>query len=209
MLLFTSAAYSAAQSTAGDWQGDLTPQISVVLHVTAHGNGYSATADSPKQNAFGIPATITVSGNNVAFTIAIPGNPARFTGTQNGDTISGTFYQGGALPLTLTRSNTPGPAPTSGQNPGIVGDWQGDLTPQISVVLHVTTQGNGYSATADSPKQNAFGIPATITVNGTSVTFTIAIPGNPARFTGTQNGNTITGTFYQGGSALPLTLTKS
>jgi hypothetical protein len=203
-----------AQSIAGDWQGELAPQVLVVLHVTASGNGYSATADSPKQKAFGMPATFTINGNNVSFTIAVPGNPASFTGTRNANTISGTFHQGGGqAPLTLTKSGASGPnANSSGStappNADVAGNWQGDLTPQLSVVLHVTASGNDYSATADSPKQKAFGMPATFTINGKNVSFTIAVPGNPASFTGTRNANTISGTFRQGGGQAPLTLTK-
>jgi hypothetical protein len=204
--LFSTAPASRAQSFVGDWQGDLTPQLSVVLHVAAERKAYKATADSPRQGAFGMPATFTVNGNNVSFTIAVPNNPASFTGTANGNTISGTFHQGGSqVPLTLTKS---APGASAGGGAGFAGDWKGDLTPQLSVVLHVATDGNGYKATADSPKQGAFGMPATFTANGKNVSFTIAVPNNPASFAGTANGNAISGTFRQGGGQLPLTLTK-
>jgi hypothetical protein len=211
LILIVTGSWAQSQTKsksglAGDWQGDLTPALSVVVHITGAEGEYSATTDSPKQGAKGFKTTVTVEGKKVNLKIETP-QPSTFVGTLDGNKITGTFSQaGGSGPLTLTKTGTPASKPGSAS--GLSGDWQGDLTPALSIVLHVSTKGSGYTATTDSPKQGLKGFNTTISVEGNTVTLKIATP-VPSSYVGTLKGNTISGTFYQGGGSGPLVLTKA
>ncbi|NNF57487.1 MAG: hypothetical protein HKN04_04530 [Rhodothermaceae bacterium] len=99
--------------------------------------------------------------------------------------------------------------------PSILGDWTGVLDisavqpggPQLTLVLHVMEEGDGFAATLDSPDQGAFGIPADeATFDGETLAFAVGSIG--ASYTGTVNtdGSQIEGTFNQGPMELPLVL---
>ncbi len=112
-LLFASAAVAqtpAAQTptapspAAGDWSGVLAGTgLTLVLHVVETGGALTATFDVPMQGATGLPVgTTALAGDRL--TLGIPAIGGRYEGTLAGDSISGTWSQGGAsLPLTLTR----------------------------------------------------------------------------------------------------------
>src|SRR5437762_5123018 len=90
----------------GVWEGKLKvgSELRIVVHITADsaGNIYSSL-DSPDQSAFGIATDKTiVKGNQVEFEVNRLN--ASYTGQLiNDSTIEGTFTQGAALPLVLTR----------------------------------------------------------------------------------------------------------
>jgi uncharacterized protein len=100
---------------AGSWLGPIQlpggVALPFVLHLisTAEG-GLSGTADSPEQGAFGLPlGSIRLEGETL--TLEIPTVLARFDGVLAGDTLRGSWTQGGAsLPLTLVRTQ-PGASP--------------------------------------------------------------------------------------------------
>jgi hypothetical protein len=86
----------------GDWQGTLHlgPAVPVVLHFDRNG---SSKFDSPAEQLNGIPATVTLAGDTVIF--SVPMLSASFSGTLNGSEIGGHFLQNGLnVPLTLTKS---------------------------------------------------------------------------------------------------------
>jgi len=89
-----------AQDVTGDWYGMLAPDavgIRLNLHVTAGGEGYTATLDSPDQGAFGIPMdSFTLESGRVTFGFAAASMTYSGTWDPDGDRISGTFSQGGA-----------------------------------------------------------------------------------------------------------------
>ncbi len=97
-------------SVAGDWDGALKVpagiEIPLILHLTETG----ATLDSPDQNAAGVPATLSRNGD--AIVVEIPSSKARFTATlsADGQSLVGTFSQGGMnLPAHFNR-RAPGAA---------------------------------------------------------------------------------------------------
>jgi hypothetical protein len=100
---------------AGDWAGVLNlPQSTLrfVMHVSGPDNALRATVDSPDQGmAGGGVDSIVLSGATLSF--AIEHLDVKFSGDVNTNgTIVGTFVQHGTgVPLVLTRSTSPTPAP--------------------------------------------------------------------------------------------------
>lgn len=107
----TAGPLVAQDGWIGDWNGTLEAgggQLRLVLHVEAGGeeaSGLTVTMDSPDQGAFGIPATgVSAAGDSLTIVFANIGG--RYTGARNatGDTLSGSWAQGGqTFPLVLTR----------------------------------------------------------------------------------------------------------
>jgi hypothetical protein len=102
---------AAAQdaSPVGDWQGTLSAggqEFPLVLHVVAGEDGLTATMDSPSQGAFGIPGdTATFSEGTLTISFSSIAGSYEATLGEDGDTLSGTWTQGGmSLPLELTRA---------------------------------------------------------------------------------------------------------
>jgi len=100
---------------AGYWDGNINvpgSALGVRVHLMQGGDGaWSGTIDIPMQGAKGIGLSgIAVDGNSVTFAIAgVAGDPT-FTGTLEGDTISGTFSQNAmSFPFTLTRGGAEAP----------------------------------------------------------------------------------------------------
>jgi uncharacterized protein (TIGR03435 family) len=97
------------------------------------------------------------------------------------------------------------------QAPNLAGQWQGVLQAgkELRIVVVITNAG-GLRATMYSIDQTPQGIPATtITIQGT--TLRMAFDGIGVRFEGAvaADGNAATGTFTQGNSPLPMTLTRA
>ncbi len=110
MLLFLWGAAVTAQEIAGNWSGtlDITGnKLPLVFRIAATDSVYTTLMDSPAQNATGLPTTrTTFSGNRLE--IVATGLGIFFQGTLRGDSIAGTFNQGGmAFPLTLKREDQP------------------------------------------------------------------------------------------------------
>lgn len=93
----------------------------------------------------------------------------------------------------------------------IEGSWKGKLSVQgteIPLVFHIEKADEGLTSTMDSPSQGATGIPMDATTfeeNKLTITFTQA----GIKFEGTLENDAISGTFFQGGMELPLTLAKT
>ncbi len=108
--MFPAAAQEAAQKPdiTGTWLGTLNPgaiTLRVAFHITANDKGYGATMDSLDQGAKGLPVA-GVMRDGTQLTMTMPMMGAKFEGTiaEDGNSIRGTFTQGGAsLPLTLQR----------------------------------------------------------------------------------------------------------
>src|SRR5262245_61173023 len=113
MIVFASAAGSAlqAQDIAGTWQGTLQPpgggptlrivmQISRAADQALRGVMYSIDQGGQPINA----GAVTLQGSTLK--IAVPAIGGNYEGRLNGDgnSISGTWAQGGAMPLNLTRA---------------------------------------------------------------------------------------------------------
>ena len=105
-----------AQEITGDWSGELDVQgqkIPLVLHITTENDGYTGTMDSPSQGASALPLDeVTLVENTFSFTFKQGG--IAYSGTVDGETIAGTFQQGGMeLPLTFTKGEPEKPGDTS------------------------------------------------------------------------------------------------
>lgn len=93
----------------GEWTGAIAVsgvslRIRVVFQPSA--DGLSAAIDIPQQGASGLPLR-NVAQDGAAVGFELPAGPgvARFEGTRSGDTITGTFTQGGAAGnFSLTRT---------------------------------------------------------------------------------------------------------
>lgn len=102
--------FASGQEILGQWNGTLNvsgTQLRLVYHINKAENGYTATMDSPDQNAVGIPIQKTTFENSV-LKLEIPNAQISYEGTLNKDNIIvGKFTQGGrSLELNLSRENS-------------------------------------------------------------------------------------------------------
>jgi len=98
-LIFGFSCFTVAQSITGDWFGKANVQgleLRINVHVTAAGDGYSSTWDSPDQGAMGIPSTAT-SFKYPDFSFKYDGAGFEYKGQVNSGytEISGNLNQGG------------------------------------------------------------------------------------------------------------------
>ena len=99
-----------AQEIIGSWSGTLDimgNKLPIVFNIEKTDTVYVTKMDSPAQNAFGLPTNRTSFANNKLEIIA-SGLGIFYQGTLDGDSISGTFNQGGMpFPLVLKQSDKP------------------------------------------------------------------------------------------------------
>ncbi|MGH7718313.1 MAG: CocE/NonD family hydrolase [Gemmatimonadaceae bacterium] len=97
--------------------------------------------------------------------------------------------------------------------PDLTGSWHGKLVlPQgeLRIVFHLSRKDSGYTATLDSPDQDATGIPVSaVTVKGDTIRLDVDAAGGVYDGVVQQGGQKIAGKWSQGGSSLPLELTRS
>lgn len=95
-----------AQDITGTWSGKADfglQSLNLVFHIEKTDGGYSATMDSPDQNAYGIGAS-SASFDGDTLRIAVSRIGFSYTGVLNGETVEGSFSQRGAVfPLDLKR----------------------------------------------------------------------------------------------------------
>ncbi len=106
MIFFLMAIQLRAQDVSGDWFGILDvgiAQLELVFHITQSDTGYTATMDSPDQNALGIPVSkVTFLPPELKMDVTNLG--IFYEGSLKSDTIVGTFRQAGRdFPLDLYR----------------------------------------------------------------------------------------------------------
>ena len=111
-LLVMCGSLVSAQDLKGDWQGTLSVgprQLRLILHVdkaadTAWKATLSSIDQSPDWGAAMPVDSVTVSGTSFKFAVAALRGSYEGTIAADGNSIGGTWTQGGSLPLTLTRS---------------------------------------------------------------------------------------------------------
>lgn len=104
------AGASSAQSLNGNWEGELNAngkKIPVVFHISTDKEGkYSATFDSPSQQAFNLACgDVIVHSDSVV--VLMPVVNGKYNGILNaeGKQLNGKWYQGGlSMPLDLVRT---------------------------------------------------------------------------------------------------------
>ena len=92
------------QDFNGTWEGTMEAgvySLQLVFHIEQTDQGVTVTWDSPDQGGFNLPATATITGNELD--VDIPGSYAKYKGTLAGDTLDGVFTQGANMPLRLIR----------------------------------------------------------------------------------------------------------
>ena len=102
LALSTSAV--AQSPVVGDWSGTIEGAgLVAVFHITETDGALAATLDVPAQGAMGLPTgTTTLDGQTL--TVTVPAVGGVYTGTLDGDVVTGEWEQGGAaLPLVLRR----------------------------------------------------------------------------------------------------------
>lgn len=106
-LILVTTLFSLAQDFKGDWEGEINVMgtvLPLVLHIDKIDDAYSATMDSPKQQAFGIPveAELNEKQELVVSSKAMRMEcPLQIIGP---DSLSGTFKQNGMkFPILLSR----------------------------------------------------------------------------------------------------------
>lgn len=212
--LATAGAGAAwAEDPAGDWTGVVTTAtgpIHVAVHLhTAGAGGYAGTADSPDQGVYDLPLSkVTATGEAMSFDLpAIHGGyVAKWDAAAHQWT--GTLTQGGPLPLNLTRGVLP-PSPVVA---GLDGDWNGVLqispATRLRLVFHIRTGPHGTLIKMDSVDQGALGVPVSnFSRKGDHVSVIVEAIGMDYEADLKDGGKTMAGTFSQGVSSFPLTLT--
>jgi pimeloyl-ACP methyl ester carboxylesterase len=152
------------QDISGSWNGLLKfsgLELRLRFNVTHSSNGYTATMDSPDQGASGIVVSTTTFQDSVLkFEVGNLG--ISFEGKlYPGDTIPGTFRQGGhELPLTLTRKNIEIAKPARPQEP--IKPY-----PYYSEEVHFVNKNGNFDLAGTLTMPNKTGVfPAVILITG-------------------------------------------
>lgn len=96
--------------------------------------------------------------------------------------------------------------PALGDAEDFVGDWEGLIAGQLTMIFHITETEGELSATLDVPQQNTTGLPMdSVTVDGTTVRMTLDIVGGAYEGTLQEDG-TIAGTWTQTAAPQPQEL---
>mgnify|MGYP001799589208 CR=1 FL=1 len=110
------AMMAKAQNITGDWSGNLSvsgQQIPLIFHFSGADDGLTATMDSPVQGAKDIPVE-KVQYADGELSLSIMGGQIVYSAQVKGETMEGTFKQGGAeFPLTLSKGALEKPGNTS------------------------------------------------------------------------------------------------
>lgn len=105
MMVASLSNVAHGQDFNGTWEGTVEAgvySLTLVFHIEQTDQGVTFTWDSPDQGAFNLPATATITGNELD--VDIPDAYAKYKGTLEGNTLDGVFTQMGTnFPLRLTR----------------------------------------------------------------------------------------------------------
>ncbi len=190
-----------APDPVGDWHGVLqTPRggLTLILTVSRDADGaLRAVLESPDQApGTRIPATgISVENGQLTFAIASLGASFKGDWIAGERAWSGTFTQGGDLPLKLARGLPPPKSVIS----GLDGIWNATITRNaatLRLVLRISTTAQGTAVLLDSPDQMANGLPVQdFKRDGQKVGFKLNVTGASYEGTLSADGATIAGTW--------------
>jgi hypothetical protein len=215
--LFGTSLQSQASPPDGVWKGVLSgPGLNVVLRVAGGPGHYTATSDSPDQQAVALPTEFSCDANNNVTIKVDVASPLIFTGVLNGNQIAGTWSQaGGSGSLTLmllpAPATTPPPVALAGTWTGVVNGPNLHLAVHIyggPMAAHIDVGPISYAATVDSIDQHAYALATTFKIDTQNNVFlTIAVQ-TPFHYTGYLTGTGIAGTWTQGTGIGSMTLIK-
>ena len=110
LILFLISTNIFSQEITGNWLGALDimgNKLRIGFNIEKTDTVYKTKMDSPDQGAFGLPTSKTTFANDT-LKIDASGLGISYTGALQGDSINGTFAQGGLqLPLILKRTEKP------------------------------------------------------------------------------------------------------
>ncbi len=206
----------------GEWFGKLTvPGVTSLTLIykfeIAKDGKLAGFLDVPDQNARGIALSdITFASGQLS--LKVPAAAIEYAGQLTGNSIKGTFKQGGAsfeLNLTKGKYQIPGiDMPVEDMNK-LLGSWAGRVkmgqeasADMITVIYRFEKTKDGkLAAFSDSPEQGRYG-GAMTDVAFKDDLLTIKLPGTTGGYTGKLSGNSIAGTFTLGEAKMDLTVTK-
>jgi uncharacterized protein len=202
-----------AQDLAGDWHGALSTPIGRLMLLVTIRDGADGTRtgelESIDQRAGRKIPLANVAGSADRLTFSVPAINATYDATWNASeqAWTGTFRQGGALPLTLKRGRPPALPVVA----GLDGTWRGQLTRgtvNLRLVLSIRTSEYGTRVRLDSPDQGASGIEVEqLMRRSDSVWF--RVPVASAEFLGALEGRALRGTWSAAGTpSAPVTFTR-
>jgi hypothetical protein len=205
-----------AQDVTGDWQGTIKAgpaELRIQIHITKSDKGLAATMDSVDQGANGIPVdSVTLTDSTLKFGVGIVQGTYEGKVSADGNSISGNWTQGQAMPLNFTRGTFKKVEHKPGKPSDIDGAWKGSIdTPAgtLQVVFTIVNTEDGLTATVDIPDQGAKGLPvSTVTRNGQTLKMEMKQFGGGFEGTLSPDLKTVTGTFGPAGNALPLVLKR-
>lgn len=211
-ILFLFLLAQAQDVFVGEWQGDIGPgtlNLGILVHFESTKQGLTGTIDIPAQQSKGVPLDILeVAATTIRFAIqGVPGEPT-FEGRLEGDTLSGTFTQGGqSLPFSLERA---GSAKGFAVIKDYLGNWEGAIkTIDLKVGLSFSDNNGIMESLITIPVQGFEGLMRIQELSSTRITMLIeGIPGNPS-FKGELSGDSISGTFSQSGQNFPFSLERT
>lgn len=212
--IFSGVSVAQAQTKSnlsGTYSGTIANTLPLRLHLTTAPDGsLSGTLDSPNQGVTGLKCdNFQLDGHDLSFTV--PGVHGTWKGTVAGDggTLSGTWTQGSATPLTFTRdtfSAAAKPSPVDGIWLGTA--KEGDTSLRIQVHVKSDTNGKEF-CTLDSLDQRAMGLACGKTaLNGNAFSFEVPAAQGGWQGTLSADGNTLTGTWTSGGKTQPLVFAR-
>jgi len=200
-----------ASDAAGDWIGSLKVMgLRIALHIRKGDDGaYQGELDSPDQGAYGIKMDkVAVGDGALSFTIAAL--KAQFDGKWDPSAhmwIGQWAQLGLTWPLAISRGTFP-PAPTFA---GFDGDWDGKLNINgvvLRLAFHIHSGVHGTLAVMDSPDQNLYGLPTSISRQGDHVVLGMKAIDMTIAGDLSGDGQAINATFTQRGGSMPLVLTR-
>ncbi|HEY2753912.1 hypothetical protein [Phenylobacterium sp.] len=100
------AAPAMAQTYDGDWAGALNvggQTLHLVLHVKTEGGTSNATMDSLDQGATIPSSAVKTDGGELSILFLSIGGEFKAKLSPDGTALSGTWTQGGTMPLTMTK----------------------------------------------------------------------------------------------------------
>jgi hypothetical protein len=209
---------AAKQTLTGSWVGKITGPAGAVTLVyrfeTNDAGEFVGYLDSVDEGALGIPMQdIMLDGGTLS--LEIPTARVRYTATVAGDDMQGTWKQlNQEVPVTMRRGKYEPPAANISNEAKqlLAGSWLGTLDPPttdpIPVVLRFEPNAEErFAAVLDSPEQALSALPVTeLELVGGKLS--LRVPILSAHYAATFAGERIEGTWTQGASSLPLTLTR-
>ncbi|PCH80015.1 MAG: hypothetical protein COB96_03710, partial [Planctomycetota bacterium] len=207
-------------SISGVWKGDIEIPggggIGMVVVLEADGKGgFTGTIDTPSQKIWGLELNdISFADGVTAMTVPLTSGRWQAELSDDGNTLSGTWYQNGvSLPLRCARQpDLPGTPEEIGG--ALAGTWEGKLTTGavvLRLVFNFELDANGHLVgNSESPDQGSGEMPVTridwlgerklrISVGSIAGAFEAELG---------EKGMNLTGVLHQGGASIPLELLK-